>query len=161
MVSTDVWFCPNDWRSLLFRLGLALLAGGIIGWNRELKRKPAGLRTHILVTVGSALFVMVPLQAGCLTQEPDALSRTIQGVATGIGFLGAGEILEQSRQDSARIEIKGLTSASALWVSAGLGVAAGCGLWLLTVIGSGLTLLVLTVFKRLEQQAMRSSSRSD
>lgn len=156
-MSSDIWFCHTDWRSLAFRLLLALVAGGAIGWNRELKRKPAGLRTHILVTVGAALFVMVPLQAGCESQDPDALSRAIQGVATGIGFLGAGEILEQSREDANKIEVKGLTSASALWVCAGLGIAAGCGLWQLTLMGSLLTLAVLTVFKRLERLAERVS----
>lgn len=151
----DIWFCPNDWRSLIFRLVLAMLAGGAIGWNRELKRKPAGLRTHILVTVGAAFFVMVPLQAGCETQNSDAVSRAIQGVATGIGFLGAGEILEKSRADITKVEVKGLTSASALWVSAALGIAAGCGLWQLTLTGSILTLVVLTVFKRIEQWSER------
>lgn len=152
---TDIWFCPDDWREIALRLLLALVSGGVIGWNRELKGKPAGLRTHILVTVGSAFLVMVPLQVGCSTPEPDALSRVIQGIATGIGFLGAGEILEKSYADENKVEVKGLTSASALWVSAGLGVAAGCGLWRLILVGSLLTILVLTVFKRLERLSER------
>ncbi|MHC5756096.1 MAG: MgtC/SapB family protein [Nostoc sp.] len=84
--------------------------------------------------------------------SPDALSRVIQGIATGVGFIGAGEIVRQSSQESQQLEIHGLTSAAAIWVSSALGIAAGCGLWQLGFIGALLTFLVLNVFKRLEKR---------
>ncbi|MDZ8077855.1 MAG: MgtC/SapB family protein [Nostoc sp. SerVER01] len=146
------YLATNDWLNVSFRLCIALLIGGIIGWEREIRRKPAGLRTHMLVSLGSALFTIIPLQTGELQTSPDALSRVIQGIATGVGFLGAGEIVRQSSQPSQQLEIHGLTSAAAIWVSAGLGIAAGCGLWQLGLIGGVLTFLVLKVFKRLEKR---------
>ncbi|RCJ22345.1 hypothetical protein A6S26_21545 [Nostoc sp. ATCC 43529] len=145
------YLATNDWLNISFRLCIALLIGGIIGWEREIRRKPAGLRTHMLVTLGSALFTIIPLQTGELQTSPDALSRVIQGIATGVGFLGAGEIVRQSSQPSEQLEIKGLTSAAAIWLSAGLGIAAGCGLWQLGLIGAILAFLILKVFKRLEK----------
>jgi putative Mg2+ transporter-C (MgtC) family protein len=146
------YLAANDWLNISFRLCIALVIGGIIGLERETRRKPAGLRTHMLVSLGSALFTIIPLQTGELQTSPDALSRVIQGIATGVGFLGAGEIVRQSSQPSQQLEIKGLTSAAAIWVSAGLGIAAGCGLWQLGLIGGVLTFLVLKVFKRLEKR---------
>ncbi|ULP70933.1 Protein SrpB [Nodularia sphaerocarpa UHCC 0038] len=127
-----------------------MLIGAIIGIERQLKHKPAGLRTHILVTFGSAVFIIIPLQTALSLTNPDALSRVIQGVATGVGFLGAGEIMRQSVQESQTIKIHGLTSAASIWVSAGLGIAAGCGLWQLGLIGAVFTFVVLHLFKKLE-----------
>ncbi|MEH2068607.1 MAG: MgtC/SapB family protein [Nostoc sp.] len=150
-MANTYYLATNDWLNVSFRLCIALMIGGIIGWERQIKHKPAGLRTHMLVSLGSALFIIIPLQTGELQTSPDALSRVIQGIATGVGFLGAGEIVRQSSQPSQQqLEIHGLTSAAAIWVSAGLGIAAGCGLWQLGLIGSVLTFLVLKVFKRLE-----------
>ncbi|MDF5711596.1 MAG: MgtC/SapB family protein [Nostoc sp. S4] len=146
------YLATNDWLNISFRLCIALLIGGIIGWERQIRHKPAGLRTHMLVSLGSALFTIVPLQTGELQPTPDALSRVIQGIATGVGFLGAGEIVRQSSQPVQQLEIHGLTSAAAIWVSAGLGIVAGCGLWQLGLIGGILTFLVLKVFKRLEKR---------
>ncbi len=137
---------------MTFRLCLALLIGSIIGFERQLRHKPAGLRTHMLVSFGSALFTLIPLQAATSHSSSDALSRVIQGIATGVGFLGAGEIVRESTQgESRRPEIHGLTSAAAIWVSAALGIAAGCGLWELGLIGSVVSLLVLKGFKRFER----------
>ncbi len=144
---------------MIFRLCIALLIGAVIGLDREIRRKPAGLRTHMLVSFGSAIFILIIMQTGGLQATPDqlsrvierdAISRVIQGIATGVGFLGAGEIVRQSPQESQRLEIHGLTSAAAIWVSAALGIAAGCGLWQLGLIGSLMTLVVLNIFKRLE-----------
>lgn len=90
--------------------------------------------------------------AGGLQPTADALSRVIQGIVAGVGFLGAGEILRESSQKSNRPEIHGLTSATAVWVSSALGIAAGCGLWQLGLIGAGLTFVVLNVFKKLEKR---------
>lgn len=79
------------------------------------------------------------------------VSRVIQGIAAGVGFLGAGQILHQSRQDLRSAEVKGLTSAAAIWVAAALGIAAGCGLWQMALIAAVLSLVVLSVFKKLEK----------
>lgn len=129
-----------------------MLVGGIIGWERQLRRKPAGFRTHMLVSMGSALFVLIPLALGKNENGRDAIERVIQGIAAGIGFLGAGEILRQSKQERGEVEVHGLTSAAAIWVSAALGSAAGCGLWQLALIGALLSLFVLKVVKEFERR---------
>jgi putative Mg2+ transporter-C (MgtC) family protein len=139
-------------QQITFRLCLALLTGAIIGLERQLRHKPAGLRTHMLVSMGAAIFTLIPLSTTGLNPSADDLSRVIQGIAAGVGFLGAGEILRQSSDESHRTEIHGLTSAAAIWVSAALGIAAGCGLWQLGLIGAVLTFLVLNFFKKLEKR---------
>jgi putative Mg2+ transporter-C (MgtC) family protein len=149
------YFAPNDWLNIIFRLCLALLIGAIIGIERQIKHKPAGLRTHMLVSFGAAVFTIIPLQINTLqptSDAIDAISRVIQGIAAGVGFLGAGEIVRESSQQSQRSEVHGITSAAAIWVSAGLGIAAGCGLWQLGLIGAFLTFTVLYIFKRLEKR---------
>ncbi len=138
-----------------------MLVGAIIGIERQLRHKPAGLRTHMLVSFGSALLVLIPLQIATVEETRDALSRVIQGIATGIGFLGAGEIVRES-QDRARLsQIRGLTSAAAIWVSAGLGIAAGWGLWQMSLIAAVLCLLVLSLFKRLEKRPARRTQERE
>jgi putative Mg2+ transporter-C (MgtC) family protein len=136
--------------NITFRLCLALLVGAIIGIEREIRHKPAGLRTHMLVSFGAALFTLISLATGTDQPNADALSRVIQGIAAGVGFLGAGEILRESSQESPRTKIHGLTSAAAIWVCAALGITAGCGWWQLGLIGALLSFLVLNVFKRFE-----------
>ncbi|MHC5740731.1 MAG: MgtC/SapB family protein [Nostoc sp.] len=151
-MSNTYYLATNDWLNISFRLCVALLIGAIIGLERQIRHKPAGLRTHMLVSLGSALFTLIIMQTGGLQASPDALSRVIQGIAAGVGFLGAGEIVRQSSQESQQLEIHGLTSAAAIWVSSALGIAAGCGLWQLGLISAMLTFLVLNVFKRLEKR---------
>lgn len=141
---------PGDWWGLTWRLGLAVLVGGAIGLNRQLAGKAAGLRTHMLVSLGAAMFIVIPLTVG-VSSHPDAISRSIQGVATGIGFLGAGEIIHRSNVRSHKPQVKGLTSAAAIWVVAALGMIAGCGLWQASLIGTALTLLILTVARQIER----------
>ncbi len=144
--------CADQVLLLLGRLSLALLLGGLIGLEREHRHKPAGLRTHMLVSLGAALFILVPLSINCITPSQEALSRTIQGVASGIGFLGAGEILHSQRQNEAGLErVHGLTSAASLWVSAALGVVAGTGQWRLGMMTVTLVLGVLVGAKYIEQ----------
>ena len=143
---------PDHWLGILLRLCLALLVGGIIGWERQLRHKPAGFRTHMLVSMGSALFVLIPLALGKNENGRDAIERVIQGITAGVGFLGAGEILRQSKQEIGEVEVHGLTSAAAIWVSAALGTAAGCGLWQLALIGALLSLFVLRVVKEFERR---------
>lgn len=137
---------PTDWMTILGRLGMAIGMGGVIGWERETSGKAGGLRTHMLVSLGAALFILVPLQTGA---SADAVSRGIQGIATGVGFLGAGEIVHRSLA-SGKLKVKGLTSAASIWVTAALGVIAGCGLWQTAVIATLLTLTILAVVKYLE-----------
>jgi putative Mg2+ transporter-C (MgtC) family protein len=133
----------RPWLDPLLRIGAAVIVGGAIGWERQLRGRPAGLRTHMLVSLGAAAVVSIPIESG----SGDS-SRVIQGVATGIGFLCAGDILHHVRDG--RETVKGLTSAAALWVTAALGMVAACGLWPLAVIGTASTLFILTVARRLE-----------
>ena len=102
----------------VIRLLAALLAGGIIGWQREASHKSAGLRTHMLVCAGTALFVLAATGA---SMQLDAMSRVLQGLATGIGFLGAGAIVREHGR------IGGLTTAATIWLSAALGMGIGAG----------------------------------
>jgi putative Mg2+ transporter-C (MgtC) family protein len=106
--------------ALAVRLTVAALLGALLGWEREKRGKAAGLRTHMLVAVGSAAFVAVPQQAG---YGPDGISRVVQGLVAGIGFLGAGCILK-SEADG---QVTGLTTAAGVWLTAAVGVAAGAG----------------------------------
>lgn len=106
------------------RMVVAALLGGLLGAEREAMGKAAGLRTHMLVALGAALFVLVPAEIGFSDGD---LGRIIQGVATGIGFLGAGTILKKAEQQ----EITGLTTAASIWLTAAIGLAVGVGhLWL-------------------------------
>lgn len=141
----------NDWVSILSRLCLALVVGAIIGLDRELRHKSAGLRTHMLVSLGSAIFVIISLQVGTENTYQNELSRVIQGIAAGVGFLGGGVILREAQRDAMSAEVRGLTSAAAIWVAAALGIAAGCGLWQLGISGAVLSWLVLSLFKKLEK----------
>jgi len=141
---------PTDGTGIVLRLGLAIVAGALVGWERETAAKPAGLRTHMLVSFGSAMFVLTSIQTGAVEQSTDVLSRVMQGVIAGIGFLGAGEIFSTTRSDSDQIRVKGLTSAAAIWVSAALGMAIGCGLWLLGILGAAITFLILWGVKKFE-----------
>ncbi|MEG4345425.1 MgtC/SapB family protein [Microcoleus sp. A003_D6] len=154
MSIANLW-SPDNWLGILLRLCLAMFVGGIIGWERQLRHKPAGLRTHMLVSMGSALFILIPLAIGKNGNERDAVERVIQGIATGVGFLGGGEILRGSQEEIGKAEVHGLTSAAAIWVSAALGTAAGCGLWQLALIGALMSLFVLRVIKELERRSRK------
>lgn len=137
-------FAPIGWWNIVLRLGIALLTGAIIGLERETKKKPAGLRTNMLVSFGSALIVIVPIEIGAAEQNLDVLGRAISGVISGIGFIGGGTILRESK-------IKGLTSAAAVWVSAALGITVGCGLWILGLAGAIVTLVILRLLDKWEE----------
>jgi putative Mg2+ transporter-C (MgtC) family protein len=151
-----LFFSPDDWLTITFRLGTSFLVGGAIGLNRQRPSRPAGLRTYMTVSVGSAMFVMLPLQAAIDINATNALSRTVQGVATGVGFIGAGLILQQSRQNL-KPQVKGLTSAAALWLTAGLGTAAGCGLWRTSLVGTLMALAILSGVKELKRTPIYQS----
>jgi putative Mg2+ transporter-C (MgtC) family protein len=130
-----------DWTDVALRLGAAALLGALIGLDRELRHKSAGVRTISLVTLGTAVAVLAATGA---TADSAASSRVIQGALAGLGFLGGGVIVHH------RHNIEGLTTAAAIWTSAALGGACGMGLWPLVAIGGGLILALLIVAGRIE-----------
>lgn len=138
----------SETGQILLRLTIATLVGSVLGINRELKGKPAGMRTHALVTLGAALMGMMCAPPH-MTPDLQALSRVIQGVLTGIGFLGAGVIL----RDVANQHVHGLTTAATIWIAASLGVACGIGYWVAVGMAAGLVLLILTLGQRVEDLA--------
>ena len=125
------------------RLFIAVLLGGLLGYERERHESAAGLRTHMMVALGAALFVIAPLQAGMPIED---LSRVPQGVIADIGFLGAGAIIKLS--DNGRI--MGLTTAASIWATAAIGLAAGMGREMTAILSTGLALVILAVLPRLE-----------
>ena len=123
------------------RLLVAVTVGGLLGYERETKGMSAGLRTHMLVALGAALFVIVPLQVGTPIAD---MSRVLQGVISGIGFLGAGAIIKLS-QDK---EIRGLTTAASIWLTAALGIAAGMGREMTAILSALLALAIFALLRR-------------
>lgn len=121
---------------VLLRMGIAALLGGLLGWQREHAGKVAGLRTHMLVAMGSALVVLVAQQAGMALADN---SRVIQGVVAGVGFLGAGTILKGRHAH----RVQGLTTAAGIWLTAAIGVAAGLGRETTAIVSTLLALAVL------------------
>lgn len=136
------------WR-VVVRLTIAMLFGAVVGVQRERSGKPAGVRTHMLVATGSALFVLGPLEFGMVS---DPLSRVIQGLITGIGFLGAGAILKLEATRS----IEGLTTAAGIWMTAGIGLAVGLGRFGLALVSVAIAWFVLAVVKRIDHWLNRN-----
>lgn len=126
---------------LLVRLLLAALLGGLLGYEREQKGKAAGVRTHMLVAMGAALFVLVPQQGGMPLAD---MSRVIQGIVAGIGFLGAGAIIKNHSEEN----VQGLTTAAGVWMTAAIGIACGLGRESTAVLGTLLALAVLALVPR-------------
>ncbi len=151
------------WDANLFRLALAAALGGVIGFERELRDREAGLRTHMLVCLGSALFTIVSaygfhefLVSGDQVVRADP-TRIAAQIVTGIGFLGAGAIIRQG------VSVRGLTTAATLWVSAAIGIAAGAGYYPGAVLGTAVTLLALWPIRVLAYrvlQEIRPNERS-
>jgi putative Mg2+ transporter-C (MgtC) family protein len=131
---------------IVVRLLIAALLGGLLGFQRERVGKAAGLRTHMLVALGSAVFVLIPYQAGMPLAD---LSRVLQGVIAGIGFLGAGTILKQQEPE----QIHGLTTAAGLWLTAAVGIAAGMGREASAVLGTVLAFIILSLLPRVGPRA--------
>jgi len=119
----------------IFRLVLAIALGGLIGFERELKHRPAGLRTHMLVSLGATVFTIISLS---FDVEP---SRIAAGIVTGIGFLGAGSIIAQKGH------IRGITSAATLWVVAGIGLSIGVGQYIIAIITALFVFVILQLGK--------------
>lgn len=127
---------------ILVRLLLAAILGGVLGYEREHQGKAAGVRTHMLVALGAALFVLVPNQAGMSIAD---MSRVIQGVVAGIGFLCAGAIIKRRSEE----DVQGLTTAAGVWMTAAIGIACGLGRESTAVISAVMALVVLNVVPRL------------
>ena len=123
---------------ITLRLVVAAILGGLLGYQREQQGKRAGMRTHMLVAIGAALFVLIPQQAGASIAD---LSRVLQGLIAGVGFLGAGAIILGTKE----FETRGLTTAAGIWVTAAIGIAAGIGRELTAVLSTLLALFILSV----------------
>lgn len=127
---------------ILVRLLLAAVLGGVLGYERESQGKAAGVRTHMLVAMGAALFVLVPDLDGMAIAD---MSRVVQGIVTGIGFLGAGAIIKHRSEE----DVQGLTTAAGIWMTAAIGVACGLGREATAVVSTLLALAVLAMLPRL------------
>jgi|SRR5829696_4814320 len=140
---------PDSTLAAILRLVLASVLGAAVGVNRELRAKPAGTRTHALVSLGAALLTVIGLS---LTRPNDidgfgAASRVLQGLIAGVGFIGGGVIL---RREESR-EVHGLSTAASIWIVSAIGVAAGCGLWRTSTAAVVLALLILGLSDPLER----------
>lgn len=133
---------------ILIRIVIAVLLGGLVGMQREQAGKPAGVRTHMLVSLGTAVVVLACAGMG---MQFDAQSRVIQGIVTGIGFIGAGSILKLSEER----DIQGLTTAAGLWMTAAIGIACGVGTLGIAIISAVMTVIVLALAGVIEARSNR------
>lgn len=145
---------PGGTLDVFARLMAAALVGGALGANRKLREKPAGVRTHALVALGSALAIVTSIAVA--GPDAGAVTRAVQGVLAGVGFLGGGVILKGVANQA---NIRGLTTAASVWVAASLGIACGAGQWPVALIALGLTLLVLVVGGPIERRLQRVAGR--
>lgn len=136
---------------VIARMIAAVLLGAAIGYERERAGKAAGLRTHILVALGTSVFVIACAGSG---MDHDGLSRVIQGIVTGLGFLGAGTILKLNEQR----DIKGLTTSAGIWMTAAIGVAVGLGMLGVALLGTIIAVIILTALRRFE---IKTESKPD
>ncbi len=140
---------------IVVRLMLAAILGFVLGFEREQQGKAAGVRTHMLVAIGSAMFVLIPQQTGIV---PADMSRVIQGLVAGVGFLCAGTILKQGKDES---HVQGLTTAAGLWMTAAIGMACGLGREATAVLSALLALAVLSLVPRLVSLLERTVAKDD
>lgn len=138
------WHDAEPLARIAIRLTAAAVLGGVLGIERQYEHKSAGMRTHMLVALGSALFTAAPLLGGV---SADHVTRIIQGIATGIGFVGGGTILKMTDQH----EVRGLTTAANIWLAAAVGVAVGAGWLVPAVLGTVLALVILYILGRVER----------
>jgi putative Mg2+ transporter-C (MgtC) family protein len=142
---------------IVARLLLALFAGAALGWEREAKDKPAGLRTHMLVALGAAVCIVAGLQYSAAVDpqhDYSTISRVIQGIIGGVGFLGAGSIIQS------RGAVHGITTAASIWVVAAIGIASGLGQYMIAILGAGLSLFVLHGIIVLERYMFPATNRA-
>jgi putative Mg2+ transporter-C (MgtC) family protein len=138
--------------TIFSRVFLAAALGGAIGLEREYRKKPAGLRTNILIALGSALFTITSIRLGEMGATPD---RIAAGIVTGMGFLGGGAILRSGTS------VQGMTTAATIWVNAAIGMAAGAGEFALAAMATVITLAVLAVLPPIEAFVERRVGRTD
>src|SRR5690349_3536323 len=140
----------SDYLQMLYRLLAAVAAGACIGYERSFHGRPAGLRTHVLVCLASAVLMLVTVYEDHWVRIPGEArldpTRMAQGIMTGIGFLGAGVIVKEG------LNVRGLTTAASIWLTAAIGLLAGVGLYLPMFVSVALTLAVLSVFRRVGLQ---------
>jgi putative Mg2+ transporter-C (MgtC) family protein len=143
-------------EEIALRLGAAVVLGSALGLNRELHGKPAGLRTHALVCLGAAVATLLALQSPdrSIPVDPNAIGRIVQGILTGIGFVGAGVILRDPNG-----HVTGLTTAATIWICAVLGIVCGLGYWSILAIALGLTAIALLFGRPVERFAERLFKR--
>lgn len=134
----------SDVTRLLVRVLLAVVLAAMIGYEREMRGSTAGLRTHMILALGVALLVVAAQHAGMAGED---VSRVIQGVFAGIGFLGAGAIIKQSNSD----QVRGLTTAASLWTTAAVATACGLGTEMTAIVGTVIALIILSVLLRIER----------
>jgi len=144
-----------DQIEIAMRLVVAAIAGMAVGLNRDIHNKPIGMRTLGLVSIGSAIVILSGSVYEGLHFAQDAVSRVVQGILTGLGFLGAGAIIRGKHGT----EVQGLTTASTVWIAASLGITAGLGAWFITVAGTVMTLFLLTFGKDIEEKLIRIFSK--
>jgi putative Mg2+ transporter-C (MgtC) family protein len=133
---------------IVVRLTVAVLLGALLGIERKIERKPAGMRTHMLVALGAAVFTLTPQHGGISDQD---LSRVIQGVAAGVGFLGAGMIIKAEQGH----KVEGLTTAADIWLTAAVGMTVGAGFLWPALVSAILGLLILDAVHRCERWVRR------
>lgn len=138
---------------IIVRLSVAILLGGILGYEREEKGKAAGIRTHMLVALGAAIFVAVPLQSGIALSD---MSRILQGLLAGIGFIGAGCIMHREHAT----HVRGLTTAAGIWVTAAIGVTVGLGREMSAIIATLMALVILTLVPKIPGNGATSSGKA-
>jgi putative Mg2+ transporter-C (MgtC) family protein len=136
-----------DWLEIILRVGVATFAGAVIGFERELRHKAAGLRTHMLVALGSAAIMIVAVQMD------ESASRVVQGVVTGIGFIGAGAILHSQGRT------EGVTTASSIWACTMMGMAAGGGYFKVTIVTLAFALFILVGCLAIERSLQAKKGR--
>ncbi len=143
----------TDWEQGVLRIAAAMAGGMVLGINRDLRGKPAGVRTHALVAIGSCVSAVIASLIITSDQLPDndALGRVMQGIITGVGFIGGGVILKMPEARA----IQGLTTAASIWVTACISVAFALGLWYLGIAGVVLTLVALLLGGAVEQTSER------
>ena len=139
---------PISLQDVLARLALAAVLGAAIGLERSYRRKPAGLRTNLLITIGSAVFSILSLELGTSAGSPD---RVAAQVVTGVGFLGAGAILRSGAS------VHGLTTAATIWVNAAIGMAAGVGRYGVAIVSALLTLVILALLPFVERHVEKAA----
>jgi putative Mg2+ transporter-C (MgtC) family protein len=134
------------------RLCLAALLGGLVGLEREIHSQPAGLRTHMIVAIGSCLIMLVSIQMGVANPTRSDPARIAAQVVAGVGFLGAGAIMRSG------LSVRGLTTAACLWTVAAVGLAVGSGYWRAALVATVLTLISLSVFQKVERRFSKGKS---